>query len=266
MVTIYSAPDPYVLPELTNYPFGNKAYGSKVQVSSALVGGETTAVILTLGDSLMSNIVNSIYTPTQTKNHNFNVYNGGCYVSKEPLLGCQINGALYDSGNFFTRVADTLITNGIYQRVIHVPIAVGGSVLADYAEGGSVNGRILPAYRRVLANIGDLTAVYIMLGANDYGTNQTNATLSLNSIISTIRNCGITCNIFVARHTIFGLITNPAVQAAQVSVLNSGTKIYSGGDMDSITSAANYWDNTHYNSAGAIQAAALAVTAITAHP
>lgn len=266
MVNVFSSPDPYILPELTGYPFGNKAYGDKVQVSSALVGGENTAVILTLGDSLMSNIVSSTYSPTQAKNHNFNVYNGGCYVSKEPLLGCQINGAQYLSGNFFTRVADTLITNGTYQRVIHVPIAVGGSLLADYADGGSVNGRILPAYKRVKANVGELTAVFIMLGANDYGTNQTSATLSLNSIISTIRNCGITCNIFVARHTIFGLVANPAVQAAQVSVLNSTTKIYSGGDMDSITSGSYYWDGTHYNASGAIQAAAIAVAAITAHP
>lgn len=266
MVNTFSVPDPYILPELTNYPFGNKAFGDKVQTTSALVGGETTAVILTLGDSLMSNTVNSLYVPVQARNHNFNVYNGGCYISKEPLLGCQINAALYNSGCWFTRAADNLITNGVYQRVIHVPIAVGGSVLADWATGGSVNGRILPAYRRVLANIGDLTAVYIMLGANDRTTTQTDATNSLNSIINTIRNCGITCKIFVAKHSIFGLVTVPAVQAAQVSVLSTVNLIYPGGDADTLTASGNYWDGTHFNSTGSAAYATLTTAAITLHP
>ncbi len=260
-----SSPDPFILPELPGYPFGNQAYGGRTLVDKTLIA-ESTAVILTLGDSCISNVVNSIYTVTQAKNQNFNVYNGGLYSSVEPLLGCQTNAANLASGNFFSRVCDTLITNAVYARVIHAPIAVGGSLLFDYSTSGSVNGRIGAAYRRLVANGLPPTAVYIMLGANDSATSQANATTYLGQIISTIRGLGFTGNIFVAKHTLFGLVVNANVQAAQAAVLDTPGKVFSGGDMDSLTAGGNYWDNTHYNSTGAAAAAALAVTAITAHP
>ena len=49
------------------------------------------------------------------------------------------------------------------------------------------------------------------------------------------------------------------------SVWSSGNKVYDGGNMDSLTSSSNYWDNTHPNSTGTAAMASLAVTAISAH-
>ncbi|MBW7967590.1 SGNH/GDSL hydrolase family protein [Bradyrhizobium sp. BR 10261] len=262
-----SAPDPFVLPELPTYPQGNQATAGRTLVSKALVAGESTAVFLTLGDSLMSNTVSSTYTPTQAKNQNFNVYDGGLYATVEPLLGCNTNLAQFNSGCFFTRAADALISGAVFQRVIHAPIAVGGSVLSDYAAGGPVAGRFAAAHRRLVANGLTPTHVFIMLGANDtnLGTSQASATLSLQSIIANIRGLSA-ANIFVARHSIFGLATSAAVQAAHAAVLDPTNKVFTGGDMDSLTSSANYWDNTHFNATGAAAAAVLATSAISAHP
>jgi lysophospholipase L1-like esterase len=71
--------------------------------------------------------------------------------------------------------------------------------------------------------------------------------------------------ILVARHTNFGLIVNPPVQAALTSVLSDANKVYTGGDMDSLTDPSNYWDGTHLTATGADNAANIAVAAITAH-
>ena len=158
-----------------------------------------------------------------------------------------------------------LIANSVYDRVINVPFAVGGSVFADYAEGGAINGRFGATYFRLQAAGLVPTGVFCMLGANDknIGVSEASATASLESIISTIRAVGITCNIFIARHSRFAGVTSPAVRAAQAAVLDDVT-VFSGGDMDSIPSD-GYWDGTHFNADGASAAAALAVTAITAH-
>jgi hypothetical protein len=263
--SVGASSDPFTMPELPGYPVGNQAYGGRTPVDKTLVGGENTAVFLTFGDSLMSNTVSSLYSVTQAKNQNFNVYNGGLYSTVEPLLGCQINAAQYASGCFFSRVGDSLIAAGTYARVIHAPMAVGGSLIADYATGGAVNGRIAASYRRLVANGLPPTAVFIMLGANDRGTDAAVLSAAFATIISTVRAL-TSVNIFVARHSLFGLATSSFVQTAQASVLSSGNNVYTGGDMDSLTGSGNYWDNTHFNSTGAAAAAALAVTAIQAHP
>lgn len=268
MVGAASSSDPYTVPELPGYRPGNQNYGGRTQVSAALVGGESTAVILTLGDSLISNTVNSLYTVTQAKHQNFNVYNGGLYSAAEPLLGCQTNAANLSSGCFFSRACDTLIANAVYARVIHAPVTVGGSLLVDHAAGGAINGRIGAAYRRLAAAGLPPTAVYVMCGANDKnaGVTEASATASLNSIIATIRTY-TACKIFIAKHSNFGLATSAAIQNAQVAVLSAPGLVFSGGDMDSLAgTAGNYWDNTHFNATGAAAAAALAVAAITANP
>lgn len=266
MPGLASSSDPYIMPELPGYPSGNQNYSGRTQVD-ALPLGANTAVIVLFGDSLSSNTVDTVFVPVEALNQNFNIYNGGLYTSAEPLLGCQTNSADPTSGCFFTRVADSLITGSVYTRVIIVPIAVGGSLFADWASTGAVNGRFAVTAARLTAAGLPPTAVYCMLGANDSnaGVTQAAATNSLVDIISTIRTLW-TCPVFVARHSIFGLVASSAVQAAQNAVLDTPNRIYTGGDMDSLTAGGNYWDNTHFNATGAAAAAALAVAAITAHP
>lgn len=270
MPGVGSASDPYVMPEFSSagVPAGNSSYGGKTQVDILPVAAGT-AVIVLFGDSLAANSVNSIFTPTQSQNHNFDVYNGAAYATTEPLLGCTSTvTAPTTSGSFFSRVADSLITNAVYSRTILVPIACGGATFADWAVGGALNGRFRVAAARLATAGLTPTAVYSMLGANDKnaGTSEASATASLNSIIATIRTYW-SCNIFIAKQSNFGLGTSAAVQNAEAAVLSVPGQVYSGGDMDSLAvSAGNYWDNTHFNATGAAAAAALAATAISAHP
>lgn len=267
MPGIGSSSDPYILPELSGYAPGWQNYGGRTLISPLPIGGNT-AVFMLFGDSTCSNVVNSLYTPTQSLNQNFNVYNGGLYTTAEPLLGCNINTANLSSGSYFSRVADSLISNSAFSRVVLVPFGVGGSLLADYAVGGGINGRIAAAYRRVQAAGLDAGHVYwfFQCGANDKsaGTSQVSATASITSVVATIRTVS-SANIFIPTHSNFGLATSAAIQAAQAAVID-GVSIFSGGNIDSLAvSALNYWDNTHFNATGAAAAATLATAAITAH-
>lgn len=259
-----SAPDPYILPELPIYPQGNQAYAGRTPVSKALIA-ERTSTYLTLGHSLMSNTVDTVYSVTQAKNQNFNVYNGGLYSTVEPLLGCQTNASDPTSGCFFSRVGDNLITGGIVDRVIHAPIAVGGSVVADWAVGGAVNGRMLPAHRRLADNGLTPTGIVVFLGANDHTTTEAAATVGYQSIIATLR--GFTAvPIFIIRHSLFGLVSQPNLLAAQAAVLDAGNGVYTGGDLETgFVSSALYWDDTHYNATGAAAAATVVAAALAAH-
>lgn len=269
MPGVGSSSDPYVMPELPATVHGNQDYAGRTQVASALVGGENTGVIMVISDSTASNVVDSLFSIVNTtKNQNFNPYNGATYLSAEPMLGCTTNLARPASGNFLTRVADSLITAGTYARVIVQPLGVSSTVFADWEPSGAINGRIGVGYRRLLAAGLTPTGVVIMIGPNDknIGTGQSAATTSLSNIISSVRDLGITCPIFIPRHSIFALVASSAVQLAQGAVLDSPNRVYTGGDMDSLTASGNYWDNTHFNSTGAAAAAALLVAAITAHP
>jgi hypothetical protein len=267
MPGVASSSDPFILPELPGYPPGWQAYGGRTQVAPLPIGANT-AVIMLFGDSTPSNVVNSLYTPAQSLNQNFNVYNGGLYSTAEPLLGCNINSANLSSGSYFSRVADNLRSAGTFSRVVLAPFGVGGSLFADYAAGGAINGRIAAAWKRVQAAGLDTGHVYwyFQCGANDKnaGVSQASATASLNSVISTIRGLS-SANIFIPTHSNFGLATSAAIQAAQAAVIDN-VSIFTGGNLDSLAgSAANYWDNTHYNATGAAAAATIAANAIAAH-
>lgn len=262
-------PDPYTLPRLPGEVEGYNAFGGRTQVAVSSLSG-SVGCILFGGDSVCSDVVNSLYTPTQANNFNFDIRNGALYKTVEPLLGCNWNAETPNnpSGSFFSRVADTLIANGVYANVVLVPFGLGGSLLADYASGGALAGIFAPIKARLDAAGLSATGIYYMCGANDTpaGTSQASCTTSLNSTISILRGIWSTTPIFIPEHSIFNLTASANVQNAQAAVLNSGNFIYTGGNMDSITSSSDYWDNTHPNATGAAAMASIAVTAISAHP
>lgn len=262
--SISSASDLYELPELAGYPKGNNAVAGRTPVSKALVGGEVTAVGAFFGDSVLTNVVSTTYTSLSAKNQNGNVYDGAVYPIQEPLLGCQINAAQYLSGCFYSEHGDKLIAGGYCARHIGFPFGVGGTVLADYAVGGQVNGRIAAAYRRMRDMGLPPTYWHITLGANDHTTTLASAMASMVSIIASIRAVSA-ANIFVAKHSLFSLVTYPNVQAAQLSVLDANNKVYDGGNFDSLTTSGYYWDDTHPNATGRAAMATLSSAAVMAH-
>jgi hypothetical protein len=103
----------------------------RVRVDRDEVMRGRTAVMLTLGQSNAANSGDTPYVPRQ-RVFNFNIFDGHCYVARDPLLGTTEH-----RGNFAGRMADALIERGVFDGVVLVPIAVGGSRIEEWTTGGS---------------------------------------------------------------------------------------------------------------------------------
>lgn len=221
-------------------------------VSPYLVGGELTWVIVTAGQSLVCNYASGTYTKTSTKIHQLNLLNGGVYEAADPTLG--VDGT---QTNFAVRLADKLITAGKCQRVIFLPIGVGGSDIAQWGLGGAYNHRIGVAFRR-LASIGLTPTMFLWqqgTSDNSLGTTQATYTARGNEMISTVRaNAAVNLPIFIAKESwVSGVLSTP-VRAAQTALVNPSSFIFVGPDIDTIT---DRQDASHMNATGAnLQAAA----------
>lgn len=258
-----SSVDPYIMPELAGYQAGYSNISGRVPV--AAITGDTTSVIVYISDSMMASSINSIITPTQAKNHNFNVYNGGVYETKNPMLSCGVNTANLASSAAPTCVADSLITAGTKQRIISLPLGVGGAMTENWAlfTQGHVAGRIGAAKRRLDAAGLTASAVVACLGTNDTnaGTGLASLQASWTAVIANIRAAGFTCKIFVPTCSMFAGSTGSNVQTAQAAIRN-GSDILDGGNLDSVGSR---WDGTHWTAASAVTVGGLIATQLTPH-
>jgi hypothetical protein len=243
--TLPPAPDPY-----SN---GNNDPTGRTLVSPALVPGELTKVIITVGQSLMSNFSGGPLTIiAPTKIDNLNILNGGTYHADHPMLGC--DGTLYNQG---IRLADKMIQGGDCARVIIVSAAVGGSNIAQWAPNGAFHARIAAIASRVQS--AGLTPSYILMeiGTTDAqaGTTQAAFKASMQAVITAFRQQpGMTSVPFlIAKSTWASGVLGTAVRAAIDEIApNPGAFIYAGPDNDTI---ADRRDTVHYDATGADAAA-----------
>lgn len=135
MIGAGSKEDPFALVEDPTRPGWRFADG-RTRSTPRLTAGETTKVIIGLGQSNIANSGQSAYTPTNsTKVDNFDIGSGGIWNAVDPLLGAGTNIGV-GVGNWMTRFGDKLVTAGACQRVILVPCAIGQSSVTDWIAGG----------------------------------------------------------------------------------------------------------------------------------
>jgi hypothetical protein len=218
-----------------------------------------TLVLITMGQSLMANsnanTTSPVFVPTNPSViDNFNIYDGAAYqFSTTPALGC--NGT---NSNVAPRIADMLINNGKFDRVIVVPIAVGSTRIADWATGSYAT-RFPVAMNRLAARgitpatPGVTFAAVWGQGEGDTadGTSQAAYASALNTVISSAFAAGFSGRFFVNIETWNAGSISSAVAAAQASVVNN-TTVFQGANWDAFGSADRI-DNTHPNDAGAPQ-------------
>lgn len=253
--------DPFLVDESAKNAFVFPKGDTKTIRDPRLNIGESTAVFIVAGQSQAAN-----YQPTATptnasKIDQISIDDGGCYAAIDPLLGCN-NGA--NTGNLFLRVADKLITNGDWDRVILVPCAVGGTSITRWTAGGDLHSRLLAARARSVARGLPVTAVLWQQGEADgaAGMSQANWQTHFGNMLTAFRATGETCPWLVAKSTLQSNATSSAIRAAQAAVV-SGT-VFAGPDTDTLTGGTNRADGTHFTSTGANAAADLWVTAIEA--
>jgi hypothetical protein len=241
--------------------------------------GVRNLVLFVLGQSNNESEAPTAYTPSNgTKIDSLNPFDGQLYVAKDPQLGTSWNPT--GPGTMAFRIADTLITNNKFDRVILVMLAIGGS--ASYSWGlGTGFGQGYNAgalYTRPCTAMARLKAKGIVPGVNvtfavDWGQGETDAgqgvsqsdhQTNLNQMISKLQSCGFVGRFFIKLESwVGGLVAgSAAVRAAQAAVVN-GTTVFQGGDMDTISNTGRV-DGTHLNDSGVATGAALEITAMAA--
>ncbi len=96
-------------------------------VDKKILYSDSTAIIFTFGQSNAANYGQGFYT---CHNPVFNYFQGKVYKAREPLLGASGPGC-----SVWTRLADMLIDNGLYNKVILIPIGIDGSPIECWVNG-----------------------------------------------------------------------------------------------------------------------------------
>jgi len=275
-----SMPDPFLMGE--NYrPDGwnnNRGYSdvnAKTMRLTPINAQERTLILITSGQSNMASVGPSSYTPTNaSKIDNLNIYDGAIYASADPLLG-QTYAPGYGVGSIPPRIADKLITNNKFDRVILVPVASGGSSIAMWVSGGPLYMRHCVAMHRLAARgiVPRMSGVTFALvwgqGESDSGTAQSTYQTQFGQIVTKLKNCPnlssqFNGRIFVTKQTMITNVVNATVQAAQAALVDN-VSIFSGGDIDALTGATNRQvDGTHLNATGQANAATTIYDAMVA--
>lgn len=256
-----SAPDPFRFGEYPGYPAG----GNHNTDGKARSGPhEKVGVFVCAGQSNACNMGPTGFTPS-TWVDNLNIYDGAIYRAADPLLGCHNVPPSYGPGNVFTRMADKLIADRKYSRVILVPVGIGGTRVGEWVTYPGLNQRLVVAGRRCEAQGFKVTAFLWMQGESDTlaGTAQASYAASLASLIAVPRAAGFIQPWLVGLCSYLTGSSSAAVRAAQAAAVN-GTDIFAGADTDTLTAASRQVDNVHLNDAGVLAAGNLWASAIEA--
>lgn len=101
------------------------------EVPAADILGDKTLVAFVFGQS---NVANSVDTPYTPHNKVYNYYDGKIYKARDPLLG-----ASGEFGSVWTRFADKLIDQHIYDKVLLINIARQGSSILNWGADGKLS-------------------------------------------------------------------------------------------------------------------------------
>jgi hypothetical protein len=223
-----------------------------------------------MGQSNNESEAPSAYTATNASAiDDFNAYDGAIYAAAEPHLGTNYNST--GLGLMDYRVADTLITNNKFDRVILVPMAIGGTNILQWSNGGVIQNLPCTAMARLAAR--SITpATTNVTFAVDWGQGEAEVSLStsqstyqtaLTQIATNLSSCGFSGRMFVNTETWGGGSTYAPVQAAQGAIAGTtagNVAIKAGANLDSLNNS-NRVDTTHFNDTGSAAGAALKISA-----
>lgn len=269
-----SAPDPYILTRFSGQE-GWQDIKLLTRRSPVINTSIRNLVLFNVGQSNSTNVLPTASVPTNASAiDNFNVYDGAIYnVVAGPLLGTQaytgglgtnINGAI------ITKVADLLVTNNKFDRVILVPLAISGSPISEWGAGGALYDRMCVAIKRLAARgitpaVSNVTFATVQMQGEADGAGGTTAVAyqtAANQMIARAQGCGYSGRWFFSLETWSNGVTYSTIRNAQSGLAN-GSTIFVGGDLDTIN-ASGRTDNIHFNDSGGSTAATLTYNAMAA--
>jgi lysophospholipase L1-like esterase len=222
---------------------------SKTRVDAIGHLNEKVMVALILGQSNASNSGQRKYSSSKEV---FNYYKNAFYRCEDPLLG-----ATGHDGSIWSRLGDTIVSEGLFEKVIFVPVAVGGSSSVAWAPGGDCFGRIEETVMELERIEMPITHVFWVQGETDCqaGTVPENYQRNVRSMVAALRAMNVHAPVFIATATYYKHKTCPALQLAQQELASEQKRIHRGPNLDSLIGAVYRYDGTHFNEDG-LQAAA----------
>lgn len=261
-----------------NEPF-NDTFG-RTPRNLVINTGIRNLVLIVAGQSNRQAVAATPYVPTNASAvDNFNIMDGAIYPYVDPPLGSSymltaIPGG--GPGHVGGRIADKFITNGIFDRVIVVPIGIGGSVIADWATGGRLQDKFCVTMARLAAR-GITPATTNVTFAVDWGqgesdngvTSQANYQTRFGQMYARLQACGFVGRFFISKESWLANTVDANIQSAQAALVNNPNGLYAGADADSIGSADRVIDvppsgTTHFKDSGNAALATLIYNAMHA--
>jgi hypothetical protein len=221
---------------------------------------ETTAVLLVAGQSNAANAQGQRYESPNDSVVNFS--EGHCYRAASPLLGADDT-----RGEDWTLLGMKLIRSGLYNTVILIPAAVGGSTMHRWATGGDLNAMLSEVIHGAQARY-TITAVLWDQGANDTlsRTPEDRYRTDLKSLIAQVRAEGVTAPFFITRTSIGGKDWTPdnPVARAQAAVAD-GKTVFDGPNTDRDINPLDRFDGYHLSARGQEKCTDLWLALLRAH-
>lgn len=236
-------------------------YPGKTEIPCPAQDGKT-AVLLVIGQSNAANAQGQRHQSPDDQVVNFSA--GRCYRAASPLLGA--DGRL---GETWTLLGIKLIRSGLYRTVILFPVAVGGSAVRRWAEGGDLNATLIGAIRAAKARY-TITGVLLDQGAKDFGlrTPQSQYRAGLASLIGSLRAEGVGAPFFITRCSVGGedWTADNAIAKAQASLADDRLGIYDGPNTDRDITPFDRYDGYHFSASGQEKYTDAWIPLLRAHP
>jgi Carbohydrate esterase, sialic acid-specific acetylesterase len=227
-------------------------------------------VFLILGQSNAANHGAGKHT-AQQRSYCLDFLRMRCYIADDPLPGASGN-----EGSVWSQLGDMIIEGKMFQNVLFVPLAFGGSFISDWVAGGSMYGRTSLALSRIrkALNTRFLPFSGILWQQGEAEANHTNMSdlaykMYFHDVVGDLRAHGVFAPIFVARSTICESGDHPyrnhaAIRRAQGELADPYHGIFPGPDTDQI-GAEGRRDGCHFSDIGLHRCAALWFEVLSTH-
>lgn len=194
-----------------------------------------------------------------------NVYvlnRGRLLPARDPLRGADGQG-----GSVWSRLGDKLIAEGLFDTVIFVPAAVGGSEIARWTPDGDLFPLVARAIEDAQRRRLKFTHLLWHQGESDavLFTHPLEYQKRFLEMLAAIRARGVDAPVYVAVATRCGQYPiNPDIQWAQRELVNPAAGILPGPDTDALDETFRY-DGCHFSTDGLEAHALMWVWQIRAH-
>lgn len=211
-------------------------------------------VFLAFGQSIASNYNQTTHTPMHTA---YMIDQGRCFEARDPMRGADSN-----RGSMWSFVADALPVDAMPYTAF-VTIGVGGSSIAQWDVGGSLNPRLTSAVQATRNAGFEFSYVLWHQGSADRGSTVEAYQTRFRSMIRSVAPYGLLpgsapgqTKVLIAVHTRCGSEQDMTLAMAQRGLVDPPNGFFAGADTDTLGPSVRF-DGCHLATSGQMMAADL---------